>query len=953
MRSFGIVSLAVVLFAAPLSGNPVFAAPSPQAGAPEKLADGAMIPVAGGFLKLEVLAANVVRVVYAKDRAFFDKKSLATEPRRSETTTWDLATGAREATLSTPKLKVRVDLASGAVAFFDASGKPVLAEKPGGKTLSPVEIQGEKTFNARQVWRANPDESLYGLGLHLLGLTDIKGYDLDLWQHNGTVAIPFLVSSRGYGIYWDNSSYTRFGDLRPWEPVSALIPNASGERGLTASYYSGANFDKLVATRVDAKVDIYTPDKAKEPNRRAHPDLPAEGPWSARWEGVVQAEETGDYQFQTFSTDGVKLWIDDKLVVDHWRQSWLPWNEVAKVRFEKGKRYPIRLEYVKDQGGIQAMQLTWKTPAPSADTSLWSEVGDGVDYYFVYGPDLDDVVAGYRRVTGEAAMMPKWAYGLWQSRQRYNTQQESLDILAGFRSRKIPVDVIVQDWFYWKEDQWGSHEFDPQRFPDPAAWIKQIHDTYNARLLISVWPKYYRGAKNFDEMQSRGFLYQQNLENNTKDWVGPGYVSTFYDAFNPAAREAFWKQIKPALFDKGVDAWWLDASEPDPLPTPILDIMKTNMHPTAMGSGSRMLNAYPLYHSDGVYKGQRAAAPDKRVTILSRSAFAGQQRYGTATWSGDISSTWTAMRKQVPAGVGFSISGIPYWTMDIGGFSVPARFSARDAKPEDVEEWRELNTRWVQFGAFVPLFRMHGEFPFREMWEFGGESHPAYQTMLKFDRIRYRLLPYVYSLAGEAAHRQGTMMRPLVMDFPSDATARRVGDQYMFGPAFLVNPVMDYKARSRAVYLPKADWYDFWTGGMTGGGRSVTVDAPFDTMPIYVRAGSIVPVGPELQYTTEKPADPVTLYVYTGSDGAFTLYEDDGLTYGYEKGAFARIPVRWSQRAGTLTIGAREGSFPGMLSDRTFQVVFVSKQRPVGFSFDPKVDQSVRYTGQEVTVKMQ
>jgi alpha-D-xyloside xylohydrolase len=955
MRSPGLMPFVGLLLAVALGGNLVFAAPSStQSNAPEKLADGIVVSVAGGFLKIEVVAADVVRVAFAKDRASFDKKSLAAEPKRSEQTAWDLATTSREATVSTPKLKVRVDLASGAVSFADASGRPILAEKPGGKTLSPVEIQGEKTFHARQVWQAQADESLYGLGLNLLGLTDIKGYDLDLWQHNGTVAIPFLVSSKGYGIYWDNTSYTRFGDLRPWEPIPAsqLYGKDGKAGGLTGSYYSGAHFDKLVATRIDPKVDLYTTGDVKEPNKRAHPDLPADGDWSGRWEGEVQADATGDYQLQTFSTDGVKMWVDDKLVMEHWRQSWLPWLEVARVRFEKGKRYRIRLEYSKDQGGIQAIQLKWKTPAPSTDTSLWSEVGDAVDYYFVYGPDLDAVVGGYRRVTGEAGLLPKWAFGLWQSRQRYNTQQESLDILEKFRARKIPVDVIVQDWFYWKEDQWGSHEFDPQRFPDPNAWIKAIHDKYNARLLISVWPKYYKVAKNFDEMQSRGFLYQQNLQKETRDWVGPGYVSTFYDAFNPAGREAFWNQIKPAIFDRGIDAWWLDASEPDPLPTPILDIMKTNMHPTALGSGSRMLNAYPLYHSDGVYKGQRSADPDKRVTILSRSAFAGQQRYGSATWSGDISSTWTALRKQVPAGVGFSISGIPYWTMDIGGFSVPARFSAKDAKPEDVEEWRELNTRWVQFGAFVPLFRMHGESPFREFWEFGDAGTPAYETMLKFDRLRYRLLPYVYSLAGQATHEHGTMMRPLVMDFRDDAVAREVTDQFLFGSAFLVNPVTSHKARSRSLYLPKAGWYDFWTGAMTAGGKTIDAPAPFETLPVFVRAGSIVPTGPDLQYALEKPADPVTLYVYTGADGAFTLYEDDGLTYGYEKGAFARIPLRWDEKARTLTIGNREGSFPGMLSERTFQVIFVSKDKPVGFSFDAKPDRSVRYSGQAVSVKM-
>jgi alpha-D-xyloside xylohydrolase len=457
------------------------------------------------------------------------------------------------------------------------------------------------------------------------------------------------------------------------------------------------------------------------------------------------------------------------------------------------------------------------------------------------------------------------------------------------------------------------------------------------------------GTKNFEAMQERGFLYQPNLHEKIVDWLG--HADTFYDAFNPEARKLFWAEVKPALFDKGVDAWWLDASEPDLLPTPTLEGQRTFVHPTAMGAGARPLNAYPLVHSEGVYEGQREAAPDRRVAILTRSAFAGEQRYGAATWSGDISSTWTAMRKQIPAGLGFSISGLPYWSMDTGGFSVPARFAAESPKPEDVEEWREMNARWVEFGAFVPLFRMHGEYPNREMWFFGGEASPAYQTMLKFDRIRYRLLPYVYSLAGAVTHEDGTIMRPLVMDFRADARAREVTDQYMFGPALLVNPVTTFKARSRQVYLPRADWYDFWTGAAVAGGKTIDAPAPYDAMPAYVRAGSIVPFGPELQYTDEKPADPITLYVYTGADGAFTIYEDDGVSYGYERGAFARIPVRWDERAKTLTIGRREGSFPGMLAERTFEVVFVSKAKPVGFSFAPKADRAVTYRGEAVVVR--
>jgi alpha-D-xyloside xylohydrolase len=376
------------------------------------------------------------------------------------------------------------------------------------------------------------------------------------------------------------------------------------------------------------------------------------------------------------------------------------------------------------------------------------------------------------------------------------------------------------------------------------------------------------------------------------------------------------------------------------------------VHPTALGIGARVLNAYPLVNSEGVYNGQRAAAPDQRVFILTRSGYTGQQRYAAAVWSGDTSSTWTAMRKQITAGLDASLSGLPYWTMDSGGFSVPARFSAKDARPEDVEEWRELNTRWFEFAAFVPLFRAHGEAPYREMWEFGGESHPAYQAQLKFDRLRYRMLPYIYSLAAEVTKSGATFLRPLVMDFTNDAKAREIGDQFMFGPALLVNPVTAHQARTRPVYLPSALWYDFWTGEALTGGQTIDAPAPYDSIPLYVRAGSIVPFGPDLLYTQEKPADPITLYVYAGADGRFTLYEDDGLTYGYERGASASIPIEWNESGHTLTLGARTGSYPGMLTERTFQVVLVSKASPVGFSGTPKPVATVHYRGEQTVVPL-
>jgi alpha-D-xyloside xylohydrolase len=924
----------------------------------ERQADGVVIPIGQGILKVEVRADNIIRVAYAKDRAFFARASLAVEPRRDPHLTWDLTSADGEAVVTTAKLKIRIDLETGAVRFFDDSGRPIASEKAAGRTLTPAVVQGAQTFNAQQQWEANSDESLYGLGQNQLGLVDIKGYDLDLWQHNGTVVVPFLVSSRGYGIFWDNPSYTRFGDLRPFEaiPGARLFDADGAPGGLTGSYYADAHFEHRVARQTDARIDILGR-QSLPPNAGIQSSLPERGDVSVRWEGSVEPATAGDYQFQTYSAGDIKVWIDGRLVVNHWRQGWLPWHDLARVHFDAGRRHSVRLDWIKDDDPAN-MQLRWKEPPAVAATSLWSEVADGIDYYFVYGPDLDRVIAGYRNLTGAAPMMPQWVFGLWQSRQRYRTAQESLDVVRGFRSRGIPFDTIVQDWFYWKADAWGSHEFDASRFPDPAGWIKAIHDAH-ARLMISVWPKFYPGTANFEAMRSRGFLYERDLKEGIRDWVHFPY--TFYDAFNPGARTLFWSQINRELFSKQVDAWWLDATEPDLTPVSTLDGQRDYMNPTALGPGSRVLNAYPLVNSGAVYDGQRAAAPDQRVFILTRSGFAGQQRYAAAVWSGDSSSTWTALRKQVQAGLSFSLSGMPYWTMDVGGFSVPARFAPSlgenasgdpiygPVAPADVDDWRELNTRWFEFGAFTPLLRVHGEYPYREMWQFGGETSPAYQAQLKFDRLRYRLLPYIYSLAGAVTQDGGTIMRALVMDFRADVRAREIGDEYLFGPALLVNPVTEPKARSRPVYLPAASgWYDFWTGAALAGGQTIEAPAPYDSIPLYARAGAIIPFGPELHYTSEKAADPITLFVYAGADGSFTLYEDDGLTKGYEKGASARIPLWWDDATRRLHIGAREGQFPGMLKERTFQVVVISKRRPVGFSFAPEPDRSVSYRGEAI-----
>ena len=876
------------------------------------------VNVNGGTLKIEFCAPNVVRVAFAKSAAFFSRSSLTTAARKCETTSWQSTAGDGQVTYTTAALSVRVE-DSGRVTFLDPDGHTILAERPGGgRTMTAATVQGESTSNVRQEWEPNQDESLYGLGQHQQGLLNIKDFDLDLRQYNTEIFIPFLVSSRGYGVLWDNTSFSRFGDL----------DNAVPLPGVTGLYASGGD-----------------------------PGDVSPGSGTVNWSGTVKPTTTGDYLFRTYSAGAITLQVNGETVIDHWRQGWLPNEDIARVRLTAGQSVPVKLQWTADSS-VNIVRLLWKPPVATRTTSLWSKVGDGVDYTFVYGPEIDTVVAGYRRLTGEATMMPRWAYGFWQCRERYKTAQESLDVLSGYRSRKAPIDNIVQDWQYWKPAEWGSHAFDASRFPDPNAWIKTLHDTHHAQLMISVWPKFYTGISNFTALSNASDLYQLNVTEGLKDFVG--YTFTFYDAFKAEARQRYWSQINQGLFSKGVDAWWMDASEPDIVEGPFTSVasqvstFETHMHPTALGTGARVLYAFSLVNSQAIFEGQTAAAPNQRVFILTRNGFAGQQRYAAASWSGDISSTWTAMRKQVPAGLSFSVSGMPYWTLDSGGFAVQTRFSATNPSSGDVTEWRELNTRWFEYSTFLPLMRSHGQAPAREIWQFGGDTSNAYAAMLKFDRLRYRLLPYVYSLAGDVTRRAGTMLRPLVMDFRTEAAARDLGDQFMFGPAFLVAPVMTYNARTRSVYLPKTmgGWYDFWTGAAAEGAQTVQAGADFDSIPAYMRAGSIVPIGPELQYVAEKPADPITLYVYAGSDGDFTLYEDQGLTYDYQQGAFSEIPLHWADATHTLSIGARQGSFTGMLSSRTFQVVVVSASKAVGFSFTPTADKNVTYTGaaQDVTV---
>ncbi|HUR19168.1 MAG TPA: TIM-barrel domain-containing protein [Vicinamibacterales bacterium] len=899
-------------------------------------------------VRLEVRSDRTIRVSEVADGNLDLPKSLmvvATAERPS----WKVQKREGEVVLTTSKVSAHVSLANGAVSFTDPANKPLAAEEP-------MKAWPHKGVSRR--FNPGTDEAFYGSGQHQNAQLNLNGEDVELSQHNMDIAVPFIVSARNYGVLWDNNGISRIGDPRPYGLASRdlKIVDASGKAGGFTARYSIAGEQKLERVEKDINYQ-YIRDRFNWPKELLTGQEPVTGSppnilpnQTVTWEGTLESAKTGTHKFQVYGSSYFKVYFDDQLVLDRWRQNWNAWYHDVEVPMTAGKPVKFKLEWI-PEGGYLA--LLHNDPLPDAQRhsiTFTSDVGRAVDYYFIAGTSQDDVIAGYRELTGKAVMLPKWAYGFWQSRQRYTNQKELVDVVAEYRKRKIPLDNIVLDWFYWPEDAWGSHEFDKARFPDPKAMVDKVHEL-DAQLMISVWPKFYPTTANYKELDAAGFMYRKNVEEGLLDWVGKGYKSSFYDPYSQPARDMYWRQMNEKLNVLGIDAWWMDATEPDPHSNLDIDSIKARIGPTALGPVDQYFNTYALVHSGGVYQGSRKVEPDKRVFILTRSGTAGIQRNAAAVWSGDIVSRWDDLYNQISAGVSIGYSGLPNWTFDIGGFADEQRYSTPKPTPENLEEWRELNLRWFQLGAFAPIFRSHGEFPLREVWNISPPGSEVYESLVWYDKLRYRLMPYVYTLAADTYHRDGTIMRGLGMDFPDDQGSADVRDEYLFGKAFLVAPVHQHKARSRPVYLPAgADWYDFNTGKKSAGGQTVDTPAPLNRMPLYVRAGSIVPVGPEIQHTSEGGGAPITFFVFTGADGSFALYEDDGVSYQYEKGQFSYIPVRYDAARGKLIIGARTGSYTGMPEERTFRVRWIKEGGKAPSELDAATDVAVDYKGAEIMI---
>jgi alpha-D-xyloside xylohydrolase len=767
--------LAALLFlVCPLSAQ--WIADNPIAGV-EKQPDGVLLHMETGVLKLQVCTDSIVHVIFAHDWPLPRRREYVITKTAWEPAHFQVRQSGKSITVSTGRLTVTVDRKDGLIGYAGPDGKNLLSEGP--KQLKPAILNGEQTFHAEDVFKIyGSQEAFYGLGQHQAGVWNYRGESVDISQDNTNIAIPMFLSSKGYGIFWNNTSAGRWN------------------------------------------------------NRFVH-----------------------------------YLFLD-------------------------------------------------------------ADVADAVEYYFFYGPDFDKIIADYRELTGVAPLFGKWAYGFWQSKNKYASQEQLLAVAKKYRDLQIPIDNIVQDWFWWTLT--GEFKFN-SKYPDPKAMVQELHDDHY-HLMISVWPFFDPGSETYNEMDKHGYFI-------AKTAVGAFHPkgAALYDASNPEARKYYWKLIDDSLFKIGTDAWWMDTTEPE------TEGREENIlldHSIWAGNGARYANLYPFLTTAGVYQGQRSETDAKRVFILSRSAFAGIQRNAVTAWSGDVLSDFETYKRQIPAGLNFELSGIPYWTTDIGGFIL--------GHPND-PAYRELFVRWFQYGTFCPIFRVHGtRSPDQnELWSYGRE---AASILTSFDRLRYRLLPYIYSIAWMITKQGYTPMRPLVMDFREDVKAQNIGDQFLFGPAILVNPVTEQGATTRRLYLPRGKWYDFWTGETMDGPMYVNAPAPLSRIPLYTRAGSIVPLGPDLQYAEEKPADPIELRVYSGADGDFNLYEDDNNTYAYEKGAYATIPIRWDDAAQTLTIGDRKGEFPGMLASRTFRIVFVGNGHGTGIDPTTHSDRVVQYDGKAISV---
>gem|GEM_PF-104094 len=822
-----------------------------------------------GELDIVPLTAKVIRVVWAKDRLGRDSEMVFVQHPVPPAFACSETRAALQ--LSTGEVTVSFDKRLGVIEYREKGGRVFLRELAGSRRLKPDTVMGQRCYVAEQGFESPADEALFGLGQFQDGNFNLRNISRQLIQVNTQIAVPFLYSSKGYGLLWHQYGMTEFN---PGDSVVGLSKQDSVE---------GSSREAEVTT---------TSGTQKVSQRQA------------LYSGSFTVSKAGSYcmMLDLGNMDNRHLLvIDGRAVIDE-SNLWLPPAAGKMVELTAGMH---TVQVVCRAGNVP--RLSWRLA--TNETTFRSPNASCLDYVVFAGRDADEVIGGYRDLSGNVPLLPLWAYGFWQCRERYSSGEHLVRTVEEFRKRRLPLDVIVQDWQYWGKYGWGVPKFDEDHYPDPGHFIGQLHDLH-AHFVLSVW-------ENLDKKSEVARPYvASNLYLPNSPWI---------DIFKPETRKTHWAALNDNLFRYGVDGWWMDATEPEN------DALKGKQ--TYFGPGDLYRLTYPLFVSRAVYEGQRAADPSKRVCILTRSAFAGQQRYGTINWSGDIGGTWDSYRRQIVAGLDYMMTGLPYWTTDIGGFFRPGKGQYTDAG------YRELLTRWFQWGALNPVFRIHGYQTETEPWNYGDTVMENMRTMLD---LRYRLMPYIYGTAWQVTRHGSTMMRPLVMDFGGDAVAGGQRYEYMFGKALLVAPVTEPDVRAVEVYLPRgAGWYDFWTGKRYEGGR-VRVDAPLERMPMFVRAGSVLPMGPVVQSTAEARGDSLEIRVYAGANGQFTLYSDEGDGYNYEKGKYQEIALRWDDARRVLSIGAVSGGYAGALKQRVFRVVGV----------DGNVVKMVRYTGKAMAVTL-
>ena len=871
-RNFNVLLLVISLFCSTVSSAQVLTF--------VKNPDRVEIKLADGLLVLIPLNPNTIRVQYSLDK--IDEKVSLVFTEKVTTPAFTFNESALELTLVTEKMSVVVNRSTGALKFIDAKGKLLLAEEVGGRSIISSTVQGESTFIARQKFESPADEFIFGTGQFQDGYMNIKGLTRRLTQVNSQIAIPYIYSNKGYGLLWHNYGLT---DFNPANTKVELFPVSSNAEAIT--------------------VEVTTTEGTKKEIRQ-----------QAGFSGKFKVEKSGRYA--VLMDVGQKMARKHSLIIDNkeiirFENYWLPPTASTFVDLEAGEHTVLINGDKNDKPGFFIRLVT-------DETVFQSPVSEGIDYV-VFTGTADEAIASYRRLSGATPLMPVWSLGYIHCRERFRSQDEILQNTNEFRKRKLPMDLIVQDWQYWGKYGWNAMQFDEKDYPDPGKLVDSLH-MLNTKLMVSVWSKVDPNCEAGREMTEKKF-YIANTQ-----WI---------DFFNPEAAACYWKNFSSRLLKPyKIDAWWQDATEPEN------DDLFGRKVANGTVPGEKLRNIYPLFVTKTVFEGSRIDVPEKRVFILTRSAFSGMQRYASATWSGDIGHDWETLRRQIPAGLNYVITGLPYWTTDCGGFFRPANQYTDTT-------YHERFLRWFQYATFCPLQRVHGYQTDTEFWRFGANVEREAARYLK---LRYRLLPYIYSQTAAVTFSGSTLMRPLVMDFAFDNKALEQKYEYMFGPSILVAPVVSPNINEWDVYLPehKAGWYNFWTGNKVAGGQTVRAQAPIDKIPLFVKAGSIIPFGAEKQHTADNTNDSIELRVYTGADATFRLYEDDGVSYNYEKEQSSTVEINWNEAKQTLIIGKRKGSFAGMSRRKTFKIVWVNATNGVGIE-STSLAKSIQFRGKSITLK--